>query len=266
VSLAYLVSEEKVYFARHQDREFIPTSAIVRLIQGVYSTSPQTALSIIRNRIFSTAQASEMCHGMIKVAAKRLTDLVPEEAARTVIEGFSPAHQIDLSKALTALSAPLPFEQNLNARLPLLLSPSLNSENRWMELAKNLAAHTEETEHLPIAALLVSADNRILSAAINFNGQNKTLHAEVNLIQSFYRIHQKKLPPGSKIVTTLKPCKMCAGMIWSSAEDITSMKILFGEMDNGNHARETVLDRGTFERKRASRTPTELHCEIESQI
>jgi tRNA(Arg) A34 adenosine deaminase TadA len=122
------------------------------------------------------------------------------------------------------------------------------------------------SEGLPVAALLISADNQILSAALNCNSKNRTLHAEVNLIQCFYRNHRKKIPSGSKIITTLKACKMCAAMIWSSAEQIESTEIFFGEMDEGKHARETVLNPGTFERKRASHSASQLVCEIERQL
>jgi hypothetical protein len=44
------------------------------------------------------------------------------------------------------------------------------------------------------------------------------------------------------------------------------MQIIYGQMDEGNHARETVLNPGTFERKRASQTGGQLSCTIERQI
>jgi tRNA(Arg) A34 adenosine deaminase TadA len=264
VNFAYLTDSEKLYFAHQPKDENSPTSAIVRLIQGVYAHDPKNALSIIRNRIFSTAQATEMCHGMVKVAAKRLTDSVSLLAADEVLSGFSSAVKIDVSESVNALLEELPFEADIRNTLDeIVRRENPSSETEWMKAARKLLRAEDD---LPVAALLISHDGKILSAAINSNSQNRTLHAEVNLIQSFYRTHQRKIPPQSKIITTLKPCKMCAAMIWTWAENIESMQVIFGEMDEGSHARETVLNPGTFERKRASQSQTQLTCLIEQQI
>ncbi|HEX4924736.1 MAG TPA: Bd3614 family nucleic acid deaminase, partial [Bdellovibrionales bacterium] len=49
--------------------------------------------------------------------------------------------------------------------------------------------------------------------AHNTNHSNRTLHAELNLVQSWWRMHQAPLPAGAEIYTTLEPCRMCSGMI-----------------------------------------------------
>lgn len=262
--IAYLTDSEKLYFARHSPGENAPTSAIVRLIQGIYALDPQNALRIVRNRIFSTTPATEMCHGMVKVAAKRLTDSVSALDSDEVLAGFSSAVKIDVSESANALSGPLLFEEDVRKTLAEIVRlENPRSENEWMNVVRKLLSPGDEHS---VAALLISHDGKILSSAINSNRLNRTLHAEVNLVQSFYRTHRRKLPPASKIITTLKPCKMCAAMIWTAAENIESMQIIFGQMDEGNHARETVLNSGTFERKRASRNAGELSCNIERQL
>jgi tRNA(Arg) A34 adenosine deaminase TadA len=260
VSTAYLADSGKLYFAHHTQSD-APTSAIVRLIQGVYARDPKNALSLVRNRIFSSSLATEMCHGMVKVAAKRLTDCVPQAE---IDEAISRSEKIDVSESFNALSNAFPFEENLNRDLAVMIHEKKpSSEVEWMAVAKKLL---RDGENLPVAALLISKEGELLSAAINSNSQNRTLHAEVNLIQSFYRKHRRKIPSESKIVTTLKPCKMCAAMIWTASEKIESIQVVYGQMDEGSHARETVLNPGTFERKRASQTEIQLSCVIERPL
>jgi len=105
---------------------------------------------------------------------------------------------------------------------------------------------------LSIAALLVSAEARILAWAVNSSARNKTLHAEVNLVQSYCRRTGAPLPAGARIYTTLKSCKMCAGMIWSAARDPLSLRVFFGKDDPGPKARATVLSANSFERIRVA--------------
>jgi tRNA(Arg) A34 adenosine deaminase TadA len=262
VNFAYLVDSEKLYFAREPEDQNAPTSAIARLIQGVYSHDPKNALKLIRNRLFSTSLATEMCHGMVKVAAKRLTDSVSLDSFLQARSQYS--EQIDLSESVNALSGPLAYEESLWKNLGKIVElENPSSELQWMNCARKLL---HAGGNLPVAALLISPDGQVLSAALNSNSSNRTLHAEVNLIQSFYRNHRQKIPAHSTIITTLKPCKMCAAMIWTQAEKIESMQIVFGQMDDGRHARETVLNPGTFERKRASRNADQLSCKIEWQV
>jgi tRNA(Arg) A34 adenosine deaminase TadA len=45
----------------------------------------------------------------------------------------------------------------------------------------------------------------------------------------------------------MKPCKMCAGMIWHCAEDIRTSKVYYLEHDPGPNARLTLLEREGLE-------------------
>src|SRR4051794_7209716 len=69
---AFLFYEGTLYFTCHKYIDRQPLSAIVILIQGIYEADPQMARKILRNPIFSTATPTEMCLGMVKVAAKRV--------------------------------------------------------------------------------------------------------------------------------------------------------------------------------------------------
>jgi tRNA(Arg) A34 adenosine deaminase TadA len=113
---------------------------------------------------------------------------------------------------------------------------------------------------------LVSNEGKILTSAINSNSTHKTHHAEINLIRDYCARNQKKLPVGARIYTTLKPCKMCAGMIWEHAEDLKKIAVYFFENDLGSFARSTVLNPGSFERNRATLDPLLRKIQLEWQI
>jgi tRNA(Arg) A34 adenosine deaminase TadA len=117
----------------------------------------------------------------------------------------------------------------------------------FMKIAQHLARqvclqNARYESDRPIAALLVSKENEILGAAINTNAKNRTLHAEMNLIEA---CHEQRIPKGARIYSTLKPCKMCAGMIVDSAEELSSLRVVYAENDPGKNAQNTALDRCT---------------------
>jgi tRNA(Arg) A34 adenosine deaminase TadA len=245
---AFLDDGARRYLARTALPSLPARTAVVTLIQGIYECNPQDARRILRNRIFTTAdQPTAMCMGMVRVAAKRLSSSArleeyPITSERELIEISEPS-------ALSVASTEPDSE--------LLKAVSKASDNRgMMAVAEGLAERVSRLEQRymsdrPIAALLVDADRRVLAWAINSNSRNKTLHAEVNLVQGYCRISGRTLPRGAKIFTTLKSCRMCAGMIWSAAEDPASIQVFFKNDDPGPMARQTVLTPGSHERRLA---------------
>ena len=118
-----------------------------------------------------------------------------------------------------------------------------------------------------IAALLVGPhpiDDReiILGMSLNTQSVNRTLHAEVNLIQNYFQRTKTALPAHCKIFTTLKPCRMCAGMIWESASSPGSLKVFYSKDDPGAHATQTVLASHSEDRKRFLKNGVSASSEI----
>ncbi|MNS97203.1 tRNA-specific adenosine deaminase [compost metagenome] len=93
-----------------------------------------------------------------------------------------------------------------------------------------------------IAAVLLNADREVLSYGLNSNSKNKTLHAEVNLVQRYFRENHQMIPEGAILISTHKPCKMCAGIIYDSAVNPRSLKIQYGVEELGGLSRATILD------------------------
>ncbi len=93
----------------------------------------------------------------------------------------------------------------------------------------------------PVGAVLLSREGVVLGAAINQNAKNRTRHAEVNLLREWGAQTGRPLPVGSTIVTTLKPCKMCAGGILSSAELAEDLSVFYLHDDPGPAAQNLRL-------------------------
>lgn len=89
-----------------------------------------------------------------------------------------------------------------------------------------------------IGALLVSGQGQILGWGLNQRNLNNSFHAEVNTLQSYWKRTQNDVPAGAVLFTTLKPCKMCAGMIAHTGVQ----RVYMGQDDPGTHARNTALD------------------------
>lgn len=260
--LAFLRFEDTICFASYSRERNEPSSAILKLIQGIYELEPKKARLVLRNRIFSTAATTELCHGAVKVAAKRIhAELVPISHSQ-MSPGF---HWVDAGQV-----------RSLFAREPLSHPYSLlegkdspRSHTDFLTLAAAIRDSRTQREgpryqrDREVAALLVSKDGEILSFGINCNHSNRTLHAELNMIQNFYARLGSGIPRGSRVYVTLKPCKMCAGAIWVAAEDPFSIEVYYSEFDPGRNARWTVLDVGSEERKRVARNAREREAVLQ---
>lgn len=231
---SFLIHEKNVYYSTYKRLLGEPRSATVNLIQDIHSKLSPYVLRIVRNRIYTNVKLTEMCKGFVKVAAHRVSDSFEGLDTGIDISGF---HYVELGTG--SISKERSFDVNTCSGF---------DDANWMNLAEKLSKKTDRTKSLyecdrQVAALLVSAENELLSIGINENASNKTLHAEVNLIQSFYERHKKPIPTGSTIYTTLKPCKMCAGMILTCAENIDGIRIVYKDFDHGTLGRFTVFDK-----------------------
>jgi tRNA(Arg) A34 adenosine deaminase TadA len=252
---AFLQADSVIYYSTPTSHR----SSVVSLIQAVYDHHPAQARRVLRSRIFSTETPTEACLGMVKVAAKRLT--------------------APISPASSSLSEPtsMPFVRLIPLEPPALLrldqlnpeAQRLLNEKKFMSAARLLSQEIPKQAKLyrsdrAVAAVLVSPQEKVLAIAVNSNAQNRTRHAEINLIQGYLNEVGEKIPAGSRIYVTLKCCKMCAAAIWQASENPFSLRIFYGQDDPGPCARLTVFTPHSFERKRVSSSAAELAAEVES--
>jgi tRNA(Arg) A34 adenosine deaminase TadA len=144
----------------------------------------------------------------------------------------------------------------------------------WMELALELAGEVDRSgidpasgrSDRPIAAVLVGPENGLLAWATHRGSRNAMRHAEINLVEDWLARTRSGLPRGATLYATLKPCRACAGLIWDAALDPRTLRVLYAADDPGRVARETVLDAGSAERRRAVASVEEARLHLSWQL
>lgn len=230
MQLAFVEHQGKVYYSYHLLSTEAPSSAVVKLLQGLFEYFVDHSFFILRNRIYTTGSISEMCLGMVKVVAKRISDNVLP--MNTSLELNFEFIEIDFqNEVFTKISK------------PIFSTDSSWIEKSWQYAELNPQGDVLHDNDRKIAALLVDKSGDILAAGLNSNSKNKTLHAEVNLVQTYFQRTGQKIPEGAKIYSTHKPCKMCAGMIYQWSVERNTPFVFYDIEENGRLSSHTVLDR-----------------------
>lgn len=185
---------DRTFFVAYLAAAGEPHSSLTQLVQGIWDTEPGQARAILRRRIQTTDELTPLNWGMVKTSAQRVTRVAaiePQPGWQRM--EFLPRHE---PRALDAAQAGLPP----------------------MELAGLLAGLSVRQDSLhasdrPVGCVLVGANGALLAWAHNTNGANRTLHAEVNLVQKWWAHAGQRIPIGARLFTTLQPCRMCQGMI-----------------------------------------------------
>jgi hypothetical protein len=264
MSIALLTFENRVYFAERVRAPHEPFSSISDLIQGVWALNPSMARKVLRNRIFCSGDgASELDRGLVKVAAKRASF------------GYSPDElESKFGRRATWIKLKPPAPPIFDA--PTLLTQRPHGGRSLMYGLSAWLDHIEKDislEHGPlylrhrkVAAAMISSEGKLLGAALNTNVNDRTRHAEVNLLQNWWLRERRPIPSGTELYVTLRCCRMCAAAIWESCEDPWSLKVLWLMNDPGPLAQETVLQTNTQARKRVARNPKDWAHLIEQSI
>lgn len=244
--LAFLVFDNLICFSLFPQGQDAPSSAVIKLIQGVPSVFADRSLLALRQTVFTTAPFKESCRGMIKVAAKRGRDQL-----RAVDHGISlsmPVREFGQRQDIWSQPLSLPDSDRVRGRWRLGDIETRPTDQVLAELeditVKGFESDQPRYERpWGIAALLLSASGQVLGTASNDNAVHKTRHAELLLIQDLYQRTQSRIPAHATLLVTHKPCQMCAGLIFEWSEDPSSLQIHFRHEVNGVRSRHTVFDR-----------------------
>ncbi|MGY3802663.1 Bd3614 family nucleic acid deaminase [Pigmentibacter ruber] len=232
---AFLVYQNTIYYAKQDSNIFSPLTAVTKLIQGISEQYKENAHYILRKKIYTSYIPTNMCLGMIKVAAKRFSYV-----ANSQVNLLPISYQFEEIKHI--------IDCDLNEDIQqYLIKTNITSDNDCMQLANTLKEkvtikNTLALSDRKIAGLLVDKNFNILAYGLNSNAKNKARHAEIDLIYRYYKDKKTKIPKHSKLFITLKPCLMCSNMLSECAEDITTIKIYYFEKDHGRFSKNTSLD------------------------
>ena len=91
----------------------------------------------------------------------------------------------------------------------------INNDSEWMQLAYEQALIAKAQGEVPVGAVIVSADNTLLSASSNqmIHTKDACGHAEVVAIRNACHAVNNYRLTDSTLYVTLEPCVMCAGAI-----------------------------------------------------
>jgi tRNA(adenine34) deaminase len=83
----------------------------------------------------------------------------------------------------------------------------------WMRLALEEATAAEQTGEVPVGAVVVDAEGRVVARGRNARevDADPTAHAEVVALRAAGRDRRTWRLAGCTLVVTLEPCTMCAG-------------------------------------------------------
>ena len=231
-----------------------PSSAVIKLIQGLFDEHRDLSFFLLRQRIWTSAVLSEMDRGMVKVTAKRASSLTSLD--RTVDE--IGARTVDESPDLTAALPECDWVQVGDIHSSLLISklavapPELPTQvmstSQVVDLLLELEAQVPRGPVMhdfnrPIAAALWVPPGHVRALSLHQGSVNKTLHAEVCLCQNFARQGIHSFPEGARVFVGLKPCLMCSAMLSKMSSGLNDFKVIYLRDDPGTLAQGTSLER-----------------------
>ena len=110
-------------------------------------------------------------------------------------------------------------------------------DENWMWRAIHVARDAVKIGEVPVGAIIVDAENRILATASNRTITNidPTAHAEILALRTAApRVGNYRLT-GATVYTTIEPCVMCAGALVNAR----IKRLVFGALDERFGAVET---------------------------
>ncbi len=89
------------------------------------------------------------------------------------------------------------------------------TDYHWMQLALHWAHRAAASGEVPVGAVLVSAQDKLLGAGGNqpVSAHDPSAHAEIIALRQAGQSMQNYRFPGSVLYVTLEPCTMCVGAL-----------------------------------------------------
>lgn len=238
---AILVHQRILYYATGELPGHQPASPVLTLIQGLWEDQKaegRLPLRLLRERIWTNYAPSLICREAVRVAAKRIS------VCGSSGKSAGPADDSHWNEIWSGAQDHVRVEE-----VPVpstAFSPrSFQSEKDAMTYALGLQTQAEGTSgRKAIACVLLSPSGELLSQGSHLGFGNRALHAEVQALRSYFHRNKRaiSLPQGTRVFTTLKPCKMCAAQLWHCSPDRDALEVFYAKNDPGPMAQRTTLD------------------------
>ncbi len=116
---------------------------------------------------------------------------------------------------------------------------SADEDEKWMWRAISMARDAEKIGEVPVGAVIVDSEGKILAAASNRTIKNidPTAHAEILALRTAaIRLGNYRLA-GTTVYSTIEPCAMCAGALVNARVK----RLVYGAADERFGAVETLF-------------------------
>lgn len=110
----------------------------------------------------------------------------------------------------------------------------------YMRAALNLARLAQEAGEVPVGAVVVNEDGRIIGRGSNqpICGSDPTAHAEIIALRDAAQYLGNYRMPGCTLFATLEPCVMCSGAIFHAR----IARVIYGAADVKTGAAGSVVN------------------------
>ena len=211
----------------------MPSSAVIKLLQGIFDQHEDLSFFILRNRIYSNYKLSATDRGMIRLVAKRASGQEPLPES-LILKGLEVGSEDELLIRPRRQSQLLQYPEQ---------EPLGSVRNFFESLLAQIPTESQRHDQArKVVAFATDQKGVVLEATANSAIFNKTLHAEVCLIQNLYRKGFHSFLEDGNIYISLKPCKMCAAMIFDFLPPNFKGRVVYLEDDPGPLAQSTALD------------------------
>lgn len=209
---------------------------LLDLAQAIWERDPGQARAALRPRVRLTDPVDPVDRAIADVVARRTAFVAGEAGATVASDDLSAFAARARARAVAATVDPgqrrVPADQAgwLAALVPTGAEGPLAVRDR------------------PVVAVLVDPAGFVHRATRNAAGTNRTLHAEICLVQGFGAI-----PAGWTVLTSLQSCRMCAAILVEAATG--PIDVAFLEADPGRLATRTALQARGWERALGDAAP-----------
>jgi tRNA(Arg) A34 adenosine deaminase TadA len=215
-------------------------SAISQLIVGINIEFTEERYRYLRLPIYCNYQPSLWDMHLIKVCAKRLVISIgqappPPRPSRHVSIGATVPAQLTAIALADDEIPPRGTFMDRRGSLELVQRMAALQQLRTAAMKRHQAPRA-------VAAALFDGDSKLITATVNTNAQCQVLHAEVNLIAQLRKLGFEQIPFNATLVTSLKPCRMCAALLIELGAREHHLQILAAADDSGTFGRHKILD------------------------
>lgn len=110
----------------------------------------------------------------------------------------------------------------------------MTADEEYMELALKLAQKAADRDEVPVGAIVVDSDGKVIAEGFNRREelQSPIAHAEILAIENAAKALGTRRLSDCTLYVTLEPCPMCAGAIMNSG----LKRLVYGAFDDKNGA------------------------------